>query len=121
MEKKEGAQKAYYLYLLECYNGSYYAGYTTNIERRFQAHCKGSASCKYTRSFPPKKIAACWAVNNDLSCVLKLERALKQLSATQKNKLAHTPESLLNIIKNITVAVPLDIYTIIHNDDQQSQ
>ena len=85
----------YYLYLLECSNGAYYAGYTTNMERRFQEHQKGTAKCKYTRSFPPKRIAACWVIHESLSRVLTLERYLKQLSAAEKRKLISAPDTLL--------------------------
>lgn len=74
----------YYLYILECSNNSFYIGYTTDMERRYQEHLQGSAKCKYTRSFPPKRLAACWVFNTTLSDILKMERALKKLTKTQK-------------------------------------
>ena len=78
--------KAYYVYMLECSNGHYYIGYTTDIERRYQEHREGSSKCKYTRSFPPKRIVMCWTVNS-LSQALKLERYLKKLSRDEKSHL----------------------------------
>ena len=50
----------FFVYILKCSNGSLYTGYTTDIKRRYQEHLSGSAKCKYTRSFPPVRIAACW-------------------------------------------------------------
>lgn len=76
----------YYVYMLECSNNSYYTGYTTDIDRRYQEHCAGSAKCKYTRSFPPKRLAACWQVD-DLSAALKLEKKIKALPKVEKQKL----------------------------------
>lgn len=80
----------YFVYLLECSNGSYYTGYTTDMERRYQEHLRGSAKCKYTRSFPPRRIAACWQIEADLSHILKIEAAIKRLPKLAKRKLIAT-------------------------------
>ena len=74
----------YYVYIIECMNGSYYTGYTTDIQRRYQEHLQGSKKCKYTRSFPPKELAAYWCIEDDLSCALAFERHIKKLSKSQK-------------------------------------
>lgn len=74
----------YYIYMIECRNGHFYTGYTTDLERRYQEHVRGTAKCKYTRSFPPKRLAASWEINADLSTALKLERAIKKLPRQQK-------------------------------------
>jgi putative endonuclease len=84
----------YYLYILECSNNSFYIGYTTDIERRYQEHCEGSAKCKYTRSFPPKRLAACWQFDAAVGEVLSLEKRLKQLSRAEKEKLVEKPDEL---------------------------
>ncbi len=47
----------WYLYLLECKSGSYYAGITTDLEARFRAHQSGLGA-KYTRANPPLRILA---------------------------------------------------------------
>ena len=78
---------AYFVYMLECVNGSYYTGYTTDIKRRYQEHLQGTAKCKYTRSFPPKRIAANWEVES-ISAALKLESHIKSLTKKQKINLA---------------------------------
>jgi putative endonuclease len=86
----------YYLYILECSNNSLYTGYTTDIKRRYQEHSRGSAKCKYTRSFPPKCIAACWQFGAaEKGEILSLEKTLKKLSRLQKQQLILEPEELI--------------------------
>ena len=38
----------HYIYILECADGTYYTGYTTDLDRRLDAHNKGKGA-KYTR------------------------------------------------------------------------
>jgi len=47
-----GTDAPYYVYLLECSDGSFYIGMTNNLERRLRAHNEGIAS-RYTRSRRP--------------------------------------------------------------------
>jgi putative endonuclease len=84
----------YVVYILECNNGTYYTGYTTDLVRRYQEHLSGSAKCKYTRSFPPKKIAAFWELDGDLSATLKTEAKIKRLPKHKKQQLIRQPELL---------------------------
>lgn len=87
-------QKLYYVYMLLCENGSYYTGYTDNLEKRFQAHLDGSSRCKYTRAFKPIKIAQSWHVDNK-SQAMKLEHYIKSLPRKQKEILILQPETLM--------------------------
>jgi len=48
----EIVEAPYYVYILECSDGSFYIGITNNLERRIDAHNAGIAS-KYTRSRRP--------------------------------------------------------------------
>lgn len=50
MEKNE-----HYMYVLECKDGSYYAGYTNQLEKRVQTHNEGKGA-KYTRGRRPIKL-----------------------------------------------------------------
>ncbi|OGO94088.1 MAG: hypothetical protein A3F41_04880 [Coxiella sp. RIFCSPHIGHO2_12_FULL_44_14] len=98
---------SYYLYLLECQNNAYYTGYTSNIERRYQEHVAGSLKCKYTRSFPPKRLAVCWKMELPLSEILKIECKIKRLSKQKKIELINHPHRLAYffplIIKNVEI------------------
>lgn len=44
--------KMHYFYVLECADGSYYAGYTNNLEKRVDTHNEGKGA-KYTRARRP--------------------------------------------------------------------
>lgn len=89
----------YYIYILECTNNAYYTGYTTDMERRYQEHVNGSSKCKYTRSFPPRTIVACWKLSLELSHTLKIERLIKALSKNEKHRIILEPSLLLAILK----------------------
>ena len=77
----------YYLYVLECSNDSFYIGYTIDIKQRYREHCTGTIKSKYTRSFPPKRLAACWSFNTEKGIILSIEKKLKQLTRAQKLEL----------------------------------
>lgn len=48
-------QNNHYFYVLECNDGSYYAGYTNDLERRVAMHNNGKGA-KYTRGRRPVKL-----------------------------------------------------------------
>lgn len=92
----------YYVYILECSNESFYTGYTTDMARRYQAHCDGKA--KYTRSFPPKRLAACWEVAGELSDALRMEHAIKRYSRRQKERLVAEPNAeIRNLLDSLDI------------------
>lgn len=81
----------YFIYLLRCNNNSLYCGYTTDLARRVHEHRYAKVGAKYTKQNPPIAIAAAWQINADISAVLKLEYAIKQLSKAQKEALVINP------------------------------
>ncbi|MFM1911058.1 MAG: hypothetical protein RJB18_449 [Pseudomonadota bacterium] len=72
----------WFLYLLECKGGSFYAGITNNLEARFQAHIDGRGA-KYTRANPPVRIMA-HKTYADRSEASKCEAQLKALPRDKK-------------------------------------
>ena len=48
---------SWFLYLLECKSGAYYAGITNDLDARYAAHQQGTGA-KYTRANPPLRILA---------------------------------------------------------------
>ena len=70
------------LYLLECADGSYYAGITNDLSARYQAHCQGRGA-RYTRSHPPSRILASRPYPNR-SEASKAEYQVKQLPKRSK-------------------------------------
>lgn len=87
-------QQSYFIYILECSNGAFYTGYTTDLDRRYAEHQQGSTRCKYTRSFPPLRIAASWEIKSSLSAILKIERKIKSFSKIQKIELIKSGDIL---------------------------
>ncbi len=78
--------KAWYLYLLECTDGSIYTGITVDVAARYAAHLAGRGA-RYTRSHPPKKVLASFEYA-DRASASKAEYAMKQLSAAEKRAVA---------------------------------
>ena len=72
----------WFLYLIECKNGAYYAGITNNIESRFSAHLSGKGA-RYTRANPPLKIVAT-KLFADRSAASIAEAQLKKLPRIKK-------------------------------------
>ncbi len=95
----------YYIYMLQCDNGSYYTGYTTDIARRYQEHLDGTTKCKYTRSFKPIKIAQSWSTFDSKSEALKIERYIKTLSKQAKKDLIGCPDTLTTLFQCSTYPI----------------
>ena len=83
--------KTYWVYILRCENGSLYTGYTNDLAKRFNAHINGTAS-KYTRAFKPICIAQSWEIKDGKAHAMKIERQIKKLSRTEKEKLIKNPD-----------------------------
>ncbi len=81
--------KPWFVYLIECENGSIYTGIAVDVSARYQAHLAGTGA-KYTRSHPPRRLLATFA-HPDRSSASKAEYAIKQLSAQEKRQLAADP------------------------------
>jgi putative endonuclease len=77
--------KKYYVYILECADGSLYTGITNNLERRLKQHNdgKGAKYCKNRR--PVKLVFLVEAI--DKSSAAKEEYRIKQLKRIDKLKL----------------------------------
>ncbi len=72
----------WYVYLLECRNGSYYAGISNDVEARFQAHLCGKGA-RYTRANPPVRVLASRAYP-DRATASKAEWQLKRQPRERK-------------------------------------
>lgn len=72
----------WYVYLLECRNGSYYAGISNDVDARFQAHLAGKGA-RYTRANPPVKLLASRAYP-DRAAASKAEWQLKRQPRARK-------------------------------------
>ncbi|WP_428828073.1 GIY-YIG nuclease family protein [Azonexus sp. IMCC34842] len=80
--------KPWYLYLIECVDGSIYTGITVDVEARYAAHQNGSGA-RYTRSHAPARLLG-FEAHPDRSTASQAEYRVKRLSATEKRRFAGT-------------------------------
>lgn len=74
--------KTWYVYLLECKDGSIYTGIALDVAARFAAHCAGKGA-RYTRAHPPLQILA--SVDcEDMASALRAEIRIKKMRAKAK-------------------------------------
>lgn len=78
--------KPWFLYLIECIDGSIYTGIAVDVEARYQAHCQGTGA-RYTRSHPPVKLLG-YENHPDRSSASKAEYRIKRLTAAEKQRYA---------------------------------
>jgi putative endonuclease len=74
----------WFLYMIECENGSIYTGIATDVAARYAAHVSGKGA-KYTRANKPRELLL--AVRyQDRSTASRAEYEFKQLPAAQKRQ-----------------------------------
>jgi putative endonuclease len=74
----------YYVYMLECADGTLYTGITTDLERRVEEHNSSDKGAKYTRARRPVRLVYS-EVYEDRSRASKREYEIKHtMSRTQK-------------------------------------
>jgi putative endonuclease len=85
----------FFCYIVECANGAFYTGWTTNLARRIKQHNTGKGA-KYTRMNHPVKLVYVEELENR-SSAQKREAEIKKLSHTQKAALieSHEPPPVL--------------------------
>jgi len=83
----------YCVYIIECQNGTLYTGITTDLTKRYAAHCQGTGA-HYTKSFPPKALLIAWEIIGGRSEAQRTEHHIKRLSRIKKNALIKDPHPL---------------------------
>lgn len=76
------SEKKFFIYIVECADGTLYTGWTTDVEKRVKAHNDGEGA-KYTRSRGPIVLFHVeeFETKNE---ALSREMAIKRLSRAQK-------------------------------------
>jgi putative endonuclease len=82
----------WFVYLIECRDGSIYTGITVDVKARYNAHASGKGA-RYTRSHPPQRLLAVLEYP-DRSSASKAEYRIKQFSAEQKRLFCQAPSPL---------------------------
>jgi putative endonuclease len=75
-----------FCYIVECADGTFYTGWTTDPERRVAQHNKG-VGAKYTSTRRPVKLVYLEEQPDRVSA-MKRELAIKKMKRVQKDKLA---------------------------------
>lgn len=85
MKKGAPLKKKFFVYIVQCRDGSYYTGYTPDLEKRLKAHNSGKGA-KYTRSRRPVRLV--WKKGyKDFKKAISKEAEIKRLTRAQKEEL----------------------------------
>jgi putative endonuclease len=76
----------WFVYLIECTDGSIYTGIAIDVAARYAAHQAGKGA-RYTRSHPPQRLLGACA-HSDRSAAARAEYRIKQLSPADKRAYA---------------------------------
>ncbi len=82
------AEDRWFCYLLECADGTFYAGITRALDRRLSMHNRGRAS-RYTRGRRPVTLVYA-EPHRDRSSASRREIAVKKMSRAEKRALGHS-------------------------------
>ena len=77
-----------YTYIVQCADGTFYTGWTTDLEKRLAAHNEG-AGAKYTSSRIPVELVY-WEQAENRSMAQKREASIKKLSRGKKVELINS-------------------------------
>lgn len=91
MTKRKGKEDLflYFIYILECQDGTLYTGWTVNVEKRMAVHNRGKGA-KYTRSRLPVVLKYVEEAASKREA-LQREYFIKQLSRAEKLNLIRKP------------------------------
>lgn len=94
---------AWFLYLIECRDGSIYTGIAVDVAARFAAHVSGKGA-RYTRSRPPRRLLAI-VEYPDRSTASKAEYAMKRLTAMEKRRFCLRREGVWRLAAECTQTI----------------
>lgn len=103
-----------YTYIVKCSDGTFYTGWTTNVERRLNAHNAGKGA-KYTKTRRPVKLIYLEEFPTKEEAMSR-EYAIKQLTRIQKEKLLDSSLNLLEKLQDESVHDNKVASTSTHNE-----
>ena len=89
----------YYVYIILCDNGSFYTGYTKDVDQRLKLHANGRGA-KYTRMHKPKKIAYIESYEQR-ALAMRREKTIKKLNHKQKQALIKSQKTIKQAFNKI--------------------
>ncbi len=85
MAPNDDSSERHYVYVVHCADGSFYTGYTTDVERRLAEHNAGEGA-KYTRGRTPVELRHVESFDSR-SAAMSREYEIKSLSRSRKEAL----------------------------------
>jgi putative endonuclease len=86
----------WFLYLIECEDGSVYTGIAVDVAARFEKHLSGTGA-RYTRSRKPLHVLASFELA-DRSSASRAEYFVKRLTPSEKRALAAGGRTLESVV-----------------------
>lgn len=99
----------YFCYIIECSDGTYYTGFTTNISKRVEKH-NSATGAKYTRSRLPVKLAY----------YETFETKEEAMSREWEIKHKYTRKEKEKLIKNANTSIQRERYQAKYQDEENS-
>jgi len=81
----------YWVYIVQCRNGTYYTGYTNDLKNRVALHNKGNGAKYLKRKLPVKLVYA--KEYHYYKNALRCERNIKKMTHKQKERLIRIYET----------------------------
>jgi putative endonuclease len=90
-------KEAYWVYMVECDNGSYYTGSTDNVVRRYWQHRQGLSGARFMRAFRPRRMICCWRIHGSRGDALRIENLIKKRDRRFKDDILAQPSLLADL------------------------
>ncbi len=81
----------YYVYIILCMDGTFYTGYTKDVDERARLHANGRGA-RYTKMHPPKGVVYVEQFTSR-SEAMRREKAIKKLRHQQKADLVRSQKN----------------------------
>ncbi len=86
------------VYIVKCSDGTFYTGWTNDLEKRISSHNSGKGA-KYTKPRLPVSLVYCEEFEDKISA-MKREAAIKKLSRKEKEKLVRSYAEKVKALEN---------------------
>jgi len=94
IDKRKNKMKRYYVYILLCFDDTYYVGVTNNVERRLHEHQNSLNDKSYTSSRLPVTLECAIEFTNILEAI-EFEKKIKKWSKAKKRALIEKQYQML--------------------------
>jgi putative endonuclease len=97
--------RTYYVYMLQCFDGTFYVGVTNDVARRYYEHCAGTNETSYTHSRRPLQLVYAGEFERIVDAI-DFEKQLKGWGHRKKREFAQRDWPLLKRLAIGPITVP---------------